>query len=513
MNDMIGSPISIDSQILNVASLVRQRAQQFPDLQFGTVNNAQALSEVYRLASSAAEAFLRAGMKTGQCAAMIGETSPSYMITWIALQLAGIQTAPMNPNYPADLLSRMVKDLNADATIWIGRSPDQSIASLRNFDASDLADGILKDESGKVFDMLEASEVLPGMLVDQKTICSYMHTSGTTGQPKFCALSHEYFIRLGRFIADEFGMTPYDTVFAPMPMFHLNPLGYGVIGALTGGSSIIGWEKFSARNFWKSVKEADVTVLMLHIPPVEILKKATSAEDAAGHKVRVSFCGDPEFLRKFGVPQGVTCYGSTEGGGMTHTWHARADDTRRIPEGEIRYAGRCRYDVDWKLGADNEILLREKCGTALLSGYRRDGVIESPFDSEGWFHTGDLGRSDEWGNLIFVERASESIRVKGEYVPVDFIEKRLVGISGLGEFAIWRRDADVGGHEVVIYTTASNPPTREIMEATRDLPAFMKPVAVVSIETMPRDTGVGKVQRRLLERQPRLTAVDLAPSI
>src|SRR3546814_19299898 len=79
-----------------------------------------------------------------------------------------------------------------------------------------------------------------------------------------------------------------------MPMFHLNPLGYGVVGALTGGYSIIGWEKFSARNFWKSVKEAGVTVLMLHIPPVEILKQPTSAEAAAGHKVRISFCGDPE---------------------------------------------------------------------------------------------------------------------------------------------------------------------------------------------------------------------------
>lgn len=506
---MIGAPVSTQSQMVNVASLVRQRAQQFPDLRFGTISSAFALADVYRLASSAAEAFLQAGMKPGDCAAMIGETSPSYMITWIALQLAGIQTAPMNPNYPAELLSRMIEDLNADATIWIGRAPGQSISGARCFDTSSLADGILKDDSGKVLDLPAAREVLPGTLVDQKTICSYMHTSGTTGQPKFCALSHEYFIRLGRFIADEFGMTPYDTVFAPMPMFHLNPLGYGVIGALTGGSSILGWEKFSARNFWARVKDAGITVLMLHIPPVEILKKATSAEDAAGHKVRISFCGDPEFLRKFGVPQGVTCYGSTEGGGMTHTWHVRADDTRRIPEGEIRYAGRCRYDVDWKLGSGNEILLREKCGMALLSGYRRNGVIESPFDAEGWFHTGDLGRADEWGNLIFVERASESIRVKGEYVPVDFIEKRLVGVAGLEEFAIWRRDADVGGHEVVIYTTAASAPIHEIYEATRDLPTFMRPVAVVSIKTMPRDTGVGKVQRRLLEQQPRLAVVEL----
>lgn len=512
MNDSMASSGSENGPIRNVATLIRRRAEEFPNLQIGTVNGTAALSDIYRLAGSAAEAFRRAGLKPGQCAAMIGETSPSYMITWIALQLAGVQAAPLNPNYPVELLAKMAADLEADAIVWIGRAVDPAIPSACNFDSSDLADGILKDNAGNRLPLPEPPEVLPGLLADQKSICSYMHTSGTTGRPKFCALSHEYFLRLGRFIADEFGMTPNDTVFAPMPMFHLNPLGYGLVGSLTGGSSILGWEKFSARNFWKSVKDAGITILMLHIPPVEILKKATAAGDAAGHKVRISFCGDPDFLRKFGVPQGVTCYGSTEGGGMTHTWHARADDTRRIPEGEIRYAGRCRYDVDWKLGPDNEIFLREKGGSALLSGYRRNGVIESPFDAEGWFHTGDLGRADEWGNLIFVERAAESIRVKGEYVPVDYIEKRLVAVPGLDEFAIWRRNADVGGHEVVIYTTAENAPANAIMEAVRDLPVFMKPVAVVSISNMPRDTGVGKVQRRLLEQQPPRAVIELSHS-
>lgn len=509
MSDSLTGISRSDASIFNVSTLVRRRASDYPDLRFGTVNATRALADVYRLAGSVAEAFRRSGLIAGQCAAIIGETSPSYMVTWVALQLAGVQTAPMNPTYPAELLSRMVSDVGADAVIWVGRKPDWSLDDRRSFDATDLANGILRDDKGSILDLPEAPEMLPGLTADPTSICSYMHTSGTTGQPKFCALSQEYFIRLGRFIADEFSITPYDTVFAPMPMFHLNPIGYGLVGALTGGASIIGWEKFSVRSFWKAVKDAGITILMLHIPPVEILKKASLAAEAVGHKVRISFCGDPDFLSKFSIPQGVTCYGSTEGGGMTHTWHARAEDTRRIPEGEIRYAGRCRYDVDWKLGPDNEILLREKCGTALLSGYRRNGVIESPFDSEGWFHTGDLGRVDAWGNLIFVERASESIRVKGEYVPVDFLEKRLSSISALDEFTIWRRDAEVGGHEVVIYTTAENLPSGEIVEAVRDLPSFMRPMAVISIGSMPRDTGVGKVQRRHLEQQVPLAVVEL----
>ena len=43
---------------------------------------------------------------------------------------------------------------------------------------------------------------MPGLDRAALDLAGYMHTSGTTGTPKFCAQTHEYFLRLGRFIAD-----------------------------------------------------------------------------------------------------------------------------------------------------------------------------------------------------------------------------------------------------------------------------------------------------------------------
>ena len=48
----------------------------------------------------------------------------------------------------------------------------------------------------------EAADELPGLARAPLDVAGYMHTSGTTGMPKFCVQTHEYFLRLGRFIAD-----------------------------------------------------------------------------------------------------------------------------------------------------------------------------------------------------------------------------------------------------------------------------------------------------------------------
>ena len=167
-----------------------------------------------------------------------------------------------------------------------------------------------------------------------------MHTSGTTGVPKFCEQTHEYFLRLGRFIADSLCLSEADTVLAPLPMFHINPLGYGAVGGLTGGAEVLGLERFSASGFWPLVRAAGVTALILHAPPVEILKRATTAADAAGHRVSRVFFADPDFLETFDVPLGFSAYGSTEAGGLCHIWTWRRGERPDLAEGMSRYGGR-----------------------------------------------------------------------------------------------------------------------------------------------------------------------------
>ena len=352
-----------------------------------------------------------------------------------------------------------------------------------------------------------------------------MHTSGTTGVPKFCEQTHEYFLRLGRFIADSMCLSEADTVLAPLPMFHINPLGYGVVGGLTGGTEVLGVERFSASGFWPTVRDAGATVLFLHAPPVEILKRATAAADAAGHRVSRVFFADADFLETFSVPLGFSAYGSTEAGGLCHIWAWRRGEQPALAEGMSRYGGRSRHEVQWRVDAADqgtsdgssdgdgsgagEILVRADRPGVMFSGYRRADGLDRPFDDDGWFATGDLGRVDDAGNLVFIERASESIRVKGEFVPIGYVEQRFASVEGLHDVAVWRRDSDLVDDEVVLYVTGESIPVERIRAVSAGLPAFMRPAEAARIAAMPRDSGVGKVRRRLLGDAAVLERADL----
>jgi long-subunit acyl-CoA synthetase (AMP-forming) len=221
------------------------------------------------------------------------------------------------------------------------------------------------------------------------------------------------------------------------------------------------------------------------------------------------FFADEELLETFGIPAGFSAYGSTEAGGLSHIWLWRAGDRAGIPEGMSRYGGRSRHDLEWTVDADGEILVRGRREGVLFSGYRRRDEAPAPLDADGWFHTGDLGRVDPAGNLVFIERRAESIRVKGEYVPIGFVERRFAALDGLDDVAIWRRRSELVDDEVVLYVVAADVPVEAIRTAAATLPAFMRPTRVARLGQLPRDTGVGKVRRRLLDEADALEVVVL----
>ncbi|MGA7912998.1 MAG: AMP-binding protein [Candidatus Dormiibacterota bacterium] len=493
----------------NLAQLFFAAATLRPDARFGMASDPWTLLRSVATSGRAAAAFRQSGLKPGDRVALIGDTSMSYLLAWMALHMLGAEVALINPTFPAELLTAMLADLEPHAVIWSGRSPDFATApAVAHLDASDLAMGRLR-VGGVVIEIAALSGVASGAQRQPLDIAGYMHTSGTTGTPKFCAQTHSYFLRLGRFIADSLCLSPADTVVAPLPMFHINPLGYGVVGALTAQADVLTVPRFSASQFWPTVLATDATVLVLHAPPVEILKRATTAEDAAGHRVRAVFYADEEFLSRFGVPLGLSCYGSTEAAGLTHTWAWRRGEATSIPEGMARYGGRARPDVAWTVDADGEILVRGDRPGVLFSGYRRGATLEDPLDGDGWFHTGDLGRVDERGNLIFIERGSESIRVRGEYVPIAFVEQRFADIETVHEAAVWRRASGLVDDDLVLFIVGDGLPLEDIRRVAGTLPSFMRPTSVARIAAMPRDGAVGKLRRRLLDSVAPLEASAL----
>jgi crotonobetaine/carnitine-CoA ligase len=484
--------------VKNLAALLVHRRDHSPDQRIGLLGEHEPYRELFERAAAVAGTFVDAGVTSGARVAVIGTNSTSYLVTWMALQLAGAETALVNPTYPTDLLAEMLADLEPAAVVWIGPEVDPTVRpEAHQVDAGHASDLVIVVD-GKRHDAHKALEAFPGLQRSALDVAGYMHTSGTTGTPKFCAQTHEYFLRLGRFIADSMGLSSVDTVLAPLPLFHINPLGYGVIGGLVAGANILSAERFSASRFWPDVLDHGVTALVLHAPPVEILKRATTRADAKGHDIRVVFFADAEFLEQFEIPMGISAYGSTEAGGLCHVWTWRRGDAVELPEGMSRYGGRSRCDVEWRVTPDGEILVRADRSGVLFDGYFRRGELARPFDADGWFATGDLGRIDAAGNLVFIERRAESIRVKGEYVPIGFVEDHFAKLTGLRDVAVWRRPSELVDDDVALYVAADAVDLDAIRAASLELPSFMRPSVLFRLEEIPRDAGVGKIRRRQL---------------
>jgi acyl-CoA synthetase (AMP-forming)/AMP-acid ligase II len=247
------------------------------------------------------------------------------------------------------------------------------------------------------------------------------------------------------------------------------------------------------------VRAAGITALILHAPPSEILKRRTTAEDAAGHRVRAQFYADQDFITTFGVPVAMSVYGSTEAAGLTHVWQWRQGERCDVPEGMSHFAGVPRSDVESRLTDDGEILVRGREPGVLFSGYLRDGALDPALDDDGWFHTGDLGRFDASGRMVFIERSAESIRVKGEFVPIDHVERAFADVDAFRDLALWKRPGELRDDEVVLYVVADEVPLDEVAARSQTLPRFMRPTWVARVREIPRDAGAGKVQRRRLD--------------
>lgn len=338
-----------------------------------------------------------------------------------------------------------------------------------------------------------------------------LHTSGTTGLPKWCELSHSYLLRLGDYVADRFEIAPTDTVFNPLPLYHVNPLGYYFFGGLSAGATLGMVSSFSVSQFWDQVRTLDATVVVLHMAPKDMIAERTTPEDAEGHEIRVMFPADRVWLRRFDVPKMVTGYGSTEAGGLTHTnkfTHVppELDDGEKLSQ----YAGYPRRDVSVRIVDENgrevsqsqqgEILVRPEEPGVIFDGYYGDSKKTVEAWDGLWFNTGDLGYVDERGALHFVGRLSNAISHKGQFVNVSLVESTLESAEGIDEAVVVGVPDDVVGERVKAYVRSKEAldPNALVDTVSPELPTYMVPEFIEFVQSFPRIEGTEKIDRAAL---------------
>ena len=131
--------------------------------------------------------------------------------------------------------------------------------------------------------------------------------------------------------------------------------------------------------------------------------------------------------------------------------------------------------------------------------------IPDPFSVEAGgrlFKTGDVVRYREDGNIEFLGRVDQQVKLRGYRIELGEIEAALLGHGGVGQTVVVMQESEAGGKKLVAYVVAKDPAagvdSRELRDYLgRRLPEYMVPGVMVQLGELPL-TPNGKVDRKAL---------------
>ncbi len=413
------------------------------------------------LVRSVARGLVARGIAAGQPVAILSPTRYEWTVLDFALWTAGAFAVPIYDSSSAEQIEWIIQDSGVVAVITdsqasadrvrgatLGEVPpvwvmDDGLLSALQADGATVADEVLDERAASV------------SVGDPATI---VYTSGTTGRPKGCVISHESLMFVARTLA--VGTAPVVTepgarTVLFLPLAHVLGRGAQVYSAVGGmqvahcpnakllpgdmisfqPTYLVGvpriFEKIFAasqqkahaggkgRIFDRATAVAIAYGRALHAGGPSLPLRAEHAvfdrlvygrlREAMGGRLRYAITGGAslgERLGHFYAGIGLTVM---EGYGLTETTASGTFNRADAPR--IGSVGQPMPGTAVRIADDGEIWLR---GPYMMSGYHHNPeATRQVIDADGWFQTGDLGTLDTDGYLHITGRRKEIIVTAG----------------------------------------------------------------------------------------------------
>ena len=401
--------------------------------------------EIQRLAAL----YAGAGYGVGHRIAVLLENRPEHFLYKIALNSIGVSLVPINPDYRPAEIQYLLEHSEPELVL--------ALPSRRR----QLADGLAPSAHQPPVLFTDAGEPPPaprrravGAPVTPATEASILYTSGTTGRPKGCILSHGYEIATGERYATLGGAATIhpgrDRIYNPLPLYHLNSGVVSLFGAILTGNCQIQPDRFHPERWWPEVAATRATIVHYLGVVVQMLMlqaPAAGGQPKGNNRVRFGFGAGVEpqlhaaFEARFGFPL-------VEVWGMTENCRVLSDSIEPRQVG-TRAFGRAFPGFDVKVvddqdrdvpdGTPGEMVVRHSAATPRRGAY--SGYLKNEAETErawrgGWFHTGDTVYRAPDGMLHFVDRKKNIIRRSGENIAAAEIEALLATHPDVAQAAV-----------------------------------------------------------------------------
>ncbi|MDB9440359.1 amino acid adenylation domain-containing protein, partial [Sphaerospermopsis kisseleviana CS-549] len=458
------------------------------------------------------------------------ERSLSMTVALLAVLKAGGGYVPLDVDYPQQRLTYISQDSQISVLI--------TQESLLNSLPVEGVKVIVLDQEWEVFN--SHSPENPVSEVVAENLACVLYTSGSTGNPKGVMLTHGALVNHSSAISETFGLTSSDA-YGGQSQRVLQFAAFGFDVALEeifptwfkGGTVVLRpTQMFSSfANFAQFIEQQQITVLTLtsaywH----EWMVAVSQSYSTVPQSLRLLTVGGdtvlPETVTMWQqlVGDRITClnaYGPTEASVTAIVYDVRnyqPEKTntvligRPVDNTEI-------YILDSNLqpvpiGVKGELYIG---GERLARGYlnrpelTHEKFILNPFKDGKWFDfahqpshylykTGDLARYLPDGNIEFIGRIDDVVKIRGFRVALGEIESLLVQHPDVICQVVMAREDQPGHKQLVAYVVSDNPSlTQNELQSflKQKLPNYMIPTAFVMMEGLPVTTN-GKIDRRAL---------------
>ncbi|MFE7598445.1 amino acid adenylation domain-containing protein [Streptomyces sp. NPDC057494] len=434
------------------------------------------------------------------------------VVALLGVWKAGAAYVPLDPEYPAERLTFMVRDSGASLLVGVEEVLDElPVGRVRTIAVDEPS--VVGALAGQPVTAPEV-DVLPGQLA------YVIYTSGSTGRPKGVAVTHGGLANYVRWAVGAYGMEGGGG--APMHSslsFDLTVT--SVVVPLVSGSAVVASAAGGAEGLAELLGGRGGFGLVKAVPGhLPLLAELVSDEQAAGSTRRLVVGGEAlhgadvrAWLARVPGSVVVNEYGPTETvvGCCVFELTAGQDIADTVPIGRP-IANTRLYVLDGFLqpvpvGVSGELYI---AGAQLARGYLgRAGLtaerfVACPFAGSGrMYRTGDRVRWNADGELEYLGRADEQVKIRGFRIEPGEVESVVVGHPEVAQAAVVVREDVPGDKRLVAYVVPAVDGAGEELAAVvaafaaEWLPQYMVPAAVVVMDALPLTVN-GKLDRKAL---------------
>lgn len=505
-----------------IGHVLRDQAEHIPDRTFLSSDGARyTYGDANQAANEYAAGLARLGVSSGDVVAVLAGNSLDFALFSLGINKLGAAWSPTNTAYRGEWLRATFEDGGAQVLIvdedLLPRVTELGATSrFKHIVVRGSAD--VEAPAGaalwRLDDVRVAGAGEPPVTVTPDALGAVMWTSGTTGRSKGVMQSHSTWLTCADVIARGRDTAADDVFYCCVPMYNSGGWVLNVYNALVTGTTCAVDEHFSVARFWDRCRAYGATQIFTLGAMHMYLLQQPECDDDADNSVRVAGLipipadAAEAFKKRFDVDYVWQGFGQSEVMPWTITSKGGTykPASAGLPRPDLEVRALDENDVEVPVGEVGEICVRPRKPNVMFGGYYGQPEATLKAFRNLWYHSGDLGRFDEDGELYFVDRKADFMRYKGRNISSFELEALVARHPDVAEVAAHGVVSSELEHEdevkicVVLRGDSTLPPDELARFINDNAPYFFVPRYIEYLQELPH-TPTGKVQKFLLRER------------